>query len=288
MLNIIKRFDATTEWDSRTGTGNWNRDFARTVLGVAMHKTGFSTDTAAGVIAWFHNRQSKVSAHYVVGTDGTIYLVIPEEYVAYATGGSPACLAKWTAPNGERFEGYGVNLHTIGIEVVGASGKPYTVSQQRAVPELVVDICRRRQLGPEAVFAHQDVQADKVDGREYLSQIREAVRVAQGGDLASDPLPPSDLLWLRDNPYDRNDDRPIVLGGGFKARWEALGELALPTLGWPVGNERTVQLGGYDRTVQVFERAVLGWFPPGSPDGVPANHPFHVRCMTLKEVKQIL
>ncbi|MCL5256560.1 MAG: N-acetylmuramoyl-L-alanine amidase, partial [Chloroflexi bacterium] len=88
-MKIVERFDPATEWDERRGDGNWNNDSGRAVLGVAMHKTGFKSDTAEGVVRWFQNRQSRVSAHYVVGQDGLIYRVVPEEYVAYATGGSP-------------------------------------------------------------------------------------------------------------------------------------------------------------------------------------------------------
>lgn len=103
----------------------------------------------------------------------------------------------------------------------------------------------------------------------------------------AEPLPPSDLLYFRDNPYDKDEDHPIVIGGGFKARWQALGELALPTLGWPLGNETTVQLGGQPRTIQEFERGVLAWYPLGSVDGVPASSPWHVRCLARAEMRAV-
>jgi len=79
----------------------------------------------------------------------------------------------------------------------------------------------------------------------------------------------------------------FTLGGGFRSRYEALGALAMPTLGLPLGNEETVSLDGTQRVIQRFERGVLAWYPLGTPDGVEASNPFHVRCLTLEEVETL-
>lgn len=183
-MNIVDVFDPKTEWNETNGSGNWNRDARRTVLGVAMHKTGFVKDTVTGVINHFHNRGTCVSSTYVVDYDGTVYRVVPEEFVSYATGGSPSCLAKWEPVGGHvLYIGYGVNLHTISIEVMGATGVAYTDAQLRAVKELVVGICKRYGIVSGNVFGHKEVQADKRDGCEAIDEIRKAV----DGTVSMDP-----------------------------------------------------------------------------------------------------
>ncbi len=190
-VNIIDKFDPSTEWNG--SNGNWNKDRLRKVRGIAMHKTGYDRDTALGVVSWFHNRNSQVSSTYVVGFAGEIFRVIPEEYVSYATGGHPSCIARWKVPNGPILTGYEINRDTVSIEVLGASGGPYTPMQKVAVSWLVVDIAKRYAIPPECVFAHADVQADKHDGREYLTELRQAVK--RGGDMSDEDFESYFFAW---------------------------------------------------------------------------------------------
>lgn len=78
-----------------------------------------------------------------------------------------------------------------------------------------------------------------------------------------------------------------MIGGGLKTRWERLGDIAFPTLGYPKANERTVELYGQQLTLQEFERGVLGWYPVSVADGVPPESPWHVRDLKMEEIKQM-
>lgn len=78
-------------------------------------------------------------------------------------------------------------------------------------------------------------------------------------------------------------DRPYRVQGGFAAFWRSLGDRALAVIGYPESDEFTATVDGVERTVQRFERTVLGWYPESQPDGVPAGHPFHIRVLTRKE-----
>ena len=96
---------------------------------------------------------SRVSAHYVVGEDGTVYRVVPEESRAWHAGAS-----SW--------QGEGdVNSRAIGIEIVNGGhdfGLPdYPAVQVDAVIALVGDILARHQLKPIQVVAHSDIAPER-------------------------------------------------------------------------------------------------------------------------------
>lgn len=96
---------------------------------------------------------TRVSAHYVVGEDGAVYRVVPEESRAWHAGAS-----SW--------QGEGdVNSRAIGIEIVNGGhdfGLPdYPETQIDAVIALVRDILARHRLKPSQVVAHSDIAPDR-------------------------------------------------------------------------------------------------------------------------------
>ena len=96
---------------------------------------------------------ARVSAHYVVSEDGTVYRVIAEENRAWHAGAS-----SW--------QGEGdVNSRAIGIEIVNGGhdfGLPdYPPAQIEAVIALVRDILARHQLKPAQVVAHSDIAPER-------------------------------------------------------------------------------------------------------------------------------
>jgi len=95
----------------------------------------------------------KVSAHYVVAEDGTIYRVVAEEHRAWHAG-----VSSW--------EGEGdVNARAIGIEIVNGGhdfGLPdFPDAQIEAVIALLADILDRRGLKPARVIGHSDIAPDR-------------------------------------------------------------------------------------------------------------------------------
>ena len=99
---------------------------------------------------------ARVSAHYVVGEDGAVYRLVPEQSRAWHAGAS-----SW------RGEG-DVNARAIGIEIVNGGhdfGLPdFPPSQIEALIVLLGDILARHQLEPSQVVAHSDIApARKMD-----------------------------------------------------------------------------------------------------------------------------
>ncbi len=102
----IKSFIESPNYSSRNGA---NIDM------IVLHCT--TAATVGGTIAWFLNRKSQVSAHYVVDKNGDIYQMVRDE-----------CSA-WHAK--------AANSRSIGIELVGTATDRLTDAQSMASAQLV-------------------------------------------------------------------------------------------------------------------------------------------------------
>jgi N-acetylmuramoyl-L-alanine amidase len=95
----------------------------------------------------------RVSAHYVVDEEGTIYRLVDEGERAWHAG-----VSSW------RGEG-DVNARAIGIEIVNGGhdfGLPdFPSAQIEAVIALLRDILARRKLKPHAVVGHSDIAPER-------------------------------------------------------------------------------------------------------------------------------
>lgn len=121
----------------------------------------------------------RVSAHYVVGADGTIFALVDEKDRAWHAGQS-----FWAGREG-------VNHTSIGIEIENGGhdfGLPgFPDAQIDAVIALVRDICERHRLGPHQVVGHSDVAPGrKLDPGERFPW----ARLAEAG-VALWPLKPT-------------------------------------------------------------------------------------------------
>ena len=124
-----------------------------------LHYTGMPTGAAA--VARLCDPDAKVSAHYTVDEDGTVYAHVPEERRAWHAGVS------WWA--GER----NVNARSIGIEIVNPGHefgyRSFPDIQIEAVIELSRDIVHRRKIPAARVLGHSDVApARKMDPGELF------------------------------------------------------------------------------------------------------------------------
>ncbi len=118
---------------------------------IVLHYTGMATGAAA--IARLCDPAAEVSAHYVVGRDGRILQLVPEDRRAWHAGRS-----FW---GGER----DLNSRSIGVEIVNGGHDfglpPYPARQIDAVVALCADIARRRAVTQARILAHSDIAPDR-------------------------------------------------------------------------------------------------------------------------------
>jgi hypothetical protein len=165
------------------------------VWGIVVHTTGSGPAAMAGkpnrwncksaidcALALYGTGGMEGFPHYVIGYDGTIYAVAPENYVAWHAGwtketGGRAAWARWSAPRWwSRVWGSGrtpldlipndagsPNTRHIGIELLGGpSGWGFTEAQYRSLARLVTDIEKRNRLNlgeppNPRLLGHEDV-----------------------------------------------------------------------------------------------------------------------------------
>jgi len=85
-----------------------------------------------------------VSSHYVIGREGTIYQLVKEKNVSFHAG-------KSSLPDGRS----GVNLCSIGIELIDSTGTSPTEKQIQSLTLLVKDIQKRYHI--KYILRHSDI-----------------------------------------------------------------------------------------------------------------------------------
>ena len=130
---------------------------------LVLHYTGMVSAEAA--LARLTDAQARVSAHWCVGEDGTLWRLVPEERRAWHAG-----LSVW---RGRR----SVNDFSIGIELVNPGHelgyRPFPPAQMEALVELARAIVARHPSDPRNVVAHADIApARKQDPGELFDWAR--------------------------------------------------------------------------------------------------------------------
>jgi N-acetylmuramoyl-L-alanine amidase len=112
-----------------------------------LHYTGMQTGAAA--LQRLCDPDARVSAHYTVDEDGTIYNHVPEEARAHHAG-----VSFWAGATD-------INSRSIGIEIVNPGHefgyRSFPDAQIAAVIALSKDIFSRHEIPPERVIGHSDV-----------------------------------------------------------------------------------------------------------------------------------
>ncbi|MGH9399855.1 MAG: N-acetylmuramoyl-L-alanine amidase [Thermoanaerobaculia bacterium] len=144
----------------RTEAGGSSDPRSGKVEKVIVHCTGglhdscdvsksYKGGTVAGIVREFRNAETlnrqdpahniKKSIHYIVGEDGTVVRMVPEDRVAY--------------------HNYRYNKKYIGIELIndGNGTDPYPLEQVNAIAELLAEILRCHGLDSDDVLGHGDV-----------------------------------------------------------------------------------------------------------------------------------
>lgn len=118
---------------------------------LVLHYTGMVSGISA--LRRLCDPDAKVSAHYLVDEDGTVYRLVPEEKRAWHAG-----LASW---RGER----DVNGRSIGIELVNPGHeygyRDFPAPQMAALTRLARDILARHPVPPRNVVGHSDIAPDR-------------------------------------------------------------------------------------------------------------------------------
>jgi len=124
-----------------------------------LHYTGMETGAAA--VARLCDAKARVSAHYTVDEDGTIFAHVPEECRAWHAG-----ISYWAGARD-------INGRSIGIEIVNPGHefgyRSFAGAQIEAVIRLSREILARHSIPPARVLGHSDVApARKIDPGELF------------------------------------------------------------------------------------------------------------------------
>ncbi len=114
---------------------------------LVLHYTGMATAEAA--LSRLCDPEAKVSAHYTIGEDGTVYAHVPEEKRAWHAG-----LSFWAGTRN-------LNACSIGIELVNPGHdygyRLFPGAQIASLKRLCLDILARHAIAPARVLGHSDV-----------------------------------------------------------------------------------------------------------------------------------
>ncbi|HEX7008219.1 MAG TPA: N-acetylmuramoyl-L-alanine amidase [Alphaproteobacteria bacterium] len=112
-----------------------------------LHYTGMRSGASA--LSRLIDPEAKVSAHYMIDEDGTIYRLVEEERRAWHAG-----VAAWAGASD-------INGRSIGIELVNPGHeygyRAFPEPQMAALVELARDILARHPIPPARVLGHSDV-----------------------------------------------------------------------------------------------------------------------------------
>ena len=118
---------------------------------LVLHYTGMQT--AEEAIARLRDAEARVSAHYVVDEDGTLYALVPEERRA------------WHAGKGSWQGETDCNAASIGIEIVNPGHewgyRDFPEAQVDAVIALIADIRSRWTIPDSRIIGHSDLAPDR-------------------------------------------------------------------------------------------------------------------------------
>ena len=134
---------------------------------LVLHYTGM--ESAGHALDRLRDPKAKVSAHWMIDEDGTVYRLVDESQRAWHAG-----VARWRGESD-------INGRSVGIELVNPGHefgyRPFPEAQMRALEVLAADILERHPIPPRNVVGHSDVAPPrKTDPGELFDWARLASR----------------------------------------------------------------------------------------------------------------
>jgi len=128
-------------------------DRTRDVDTIILHYTGMKTGAEA--LSRLCDPKARVSAHYLIEEDGSIYRLVPEDRRAWHAG-----ISSWKGEGD-------LNARSIGVEIVNPGHewgyRDFPRSQIDALVALLKEICARCGITAARVLAHSDVAPARKD-----------------------------------------------------------------------------------------------------------------------------
>lgn len=126
---------------------NFNDRKGESVQFLVLHYTAMAT--AEDAIRRLCDPTTGVSAHYVVGEDGTVYRLVAEEKRAWHAG-----VSFWDGATD-------LNSSSVGIEIANTGDAPYPEVQMQSVIALSKAIVNRHKIRSFHVVGHSDIAPDR-------------------------------------------------------------------------------------------------------------------------------
>jgi len=142
---------------------------------IVMHYTAM--DSAKAALDRLCDPQSQVSAHYLIGAEGTVWQMVREEDRA------------WHAGAGEWHGKDDINSRSIGIELDNKGDHPFAQPQMDALERLLPGIMDRWTIAPDGVIGHSDMAPGRKSdpGAKFDWQRLEHQQLAKQGGRAQGP-----------------------------------------------------------------------------------------------------
>ena len=112
---------------------------------IVLHQTEMKSAGTALLTLRTRNAHGRVSAHYLIGSDGRLYQLVAEDARAWHAGAS-----RWAGLQD-------LNSASIGIELDNDGESPFTDAQVATLLRLLEDVTTRLQIPPHLVVAHGDI-----------------------------------------------------------------------------------------------------------------------------------
>ena len=110
---------------------------------IVLHYTAM--DSAQAALERLCDPAFEVSAHYLIGGDGTLWQMVREQHRA------------WHAGAGEWYGRTDINSRSIGIELDNTGAHPFSEPQLAALDSLLREIMNRWSIAPAGVIGHSDM-----------------------------------------------------------------------------------------------------------------------------------
>lgn len=120
-----------------------NRASGAKINAIIIHHTAIGS--LDSVLAWFKNDESRVSSHYVIDRDGTIYQVVDDDKKAWHAG-----ISNWRGVEN-------LNNTSIGIELVNTGYESFDTRQISALIELCRGLKKKYDIPDHNIIGHSDI-----------------------------------------------------------------------------------------------------------------------------------